>query len=169
MKIPIEVEPPPANGTSSAVEYRWDPDTEILSAQVNPRTKGKGMSGSVELEGADGSWLILDVSAGCINGVEVAVWPDVRKRNTLAPPGKVEDGNVLVPSRRSQPGLASLEVETALIAEADEAERVFHFTLGRARQTRTVRVARDLLLDLDGSNHLAGVWLLNVPPFPAHT
>jgi hypothetical protein len=166
VKIPIEVEP--ANGASPSVEYRWDPDTEILSAQLNPRAKGKGMSGSVELEGADGSWLILDVSAGCINGVEVAVWPDVQKRSSLALPGKVEDGNVLLPTRRSQPGLAAVEVETPLLAEADEAERVFHFTLGQKRQTRTVRVARDLLLDLDGSNHLAGLWLLNVPPFPAN-
>ena len=164
-KIPIEVEP--AIGASPAVEYRWDPDTEILSAQVTPRASGKGMSGSVELEGADGSWLILDVDAGRINGVEIAVWPDVHKRNSLAPPGKVEDGNIRVPSRRSQPDIAALEVETALVAEADEAERVFHFTLGKRRQTRTVRFARDMLLDVDGSNHLAGLWLLNVPPFPA--
>lgn len=167
MKIPIQVEP--SGGAAPAVEYRWDPDTEILSAQLHPRSGGSGMSGSVELEGADGSWLILDVSSGRINGVEVAVWPDVQKRNSLRPPGKVEDGHVTVPSRRSQPnGVSAVEVETALIAEADETERVFHFTLGRPRQTRTVRFARDLLLDLDGSNHLAGLWLLNVPPFPAH-
>ena len=163
-KIAIQVEP--SGEAAPSVEYRWDPDTEILSAQLNPRAKGKGMSGSVEVEGADGSWLILDLSSGCINGVEVAVWPDVHKRNSLAPPVRVEDGNVLVPSRRSQPGVASLEVETPLLAEADEAERVFHFTLGGKKQTRTVRVAKDLLLDLDGSNHLVGLWLLNVPPFP---
>lgn len=166
MKIPIQVEP--AGGASPSVEYRWDPDTEILSAQLNPRSTGTGMSGSVELEGADGSWLILDVSAGRINGVEVAVWPDVHKRRSLVPPGSVEDGTVLVPSRRSQPDVAALEVETSLLAEADEAERVFHFTLGKRQKTRTVRFARDLLLDLDGSSHLAGLWLLNVPPFPAH-
>lgn len=165
MKIPIQVEP--AGEAASAVEYRWDPDTEILSAQLNPRVTGTGMSGSVELEGADGSWLILDVSAGRINGVEVAVWPEVHKRNSLKPPGTVEDAHVSVPSRRSQPGVAALEVETRLLAEADEAERVFHFTLGKPRQTRTLRFARDLLLDVDGSNHLAGLWLLNVPPFPA--
>ena len=165
LKIPIEVEP--ANGASPAVEYRWDADTEILSAQLNPRTSSSGMSGSVEVEGADGSWLILDVSAGRINGVEVAVWPNVHKRSSLALPGKVEDGNIRVPSRRSQPDVASLEFETPVLAEADEAERVFHFTLGKRRQTRTVRFARDLLLDVDGSNNLAGLWLLNVPPFPA--
>lgn len=165
MKIPIRVEP--ADGVASAVEYRWDPDTEILSAQLNPRSSGKGMSGSVELEGSDGSWLILDVSSGHINGVEVAVWPDVRKRNSLQPPGTVEDAHVVLPSRKSQPDVASLEVETPLMAEADEAERVFHFTLGKSRPTRTVRFARDLMVDVDGSSNLAGLWLLNVPPFPA--
>lgn len=164
MKIPIKVEP--AGETSPAVEYRWDPDTEILSAQLHPPATGAGMSGSVEVEGADGSWLILDVSAGRINGVEVAVWPDVQTRPSLKPPGKIEDAHVVVPQRRSQPGIASLEVETALMAESDEAERVFHFRLGNARQTRTLRFARDLLLEVDSSNHLAGLWLLNVPPFP---
>jgi hypothetical protein len=170
VKIPIQVEPASGGETSPAVEYRWDPDTEILSAQLNPRVPGKGMSGSVELEGADGSWLILDVSAGCINGIEIAVWPDVRKRNALSPPGKIEDGRVLVPSRRSQrdgAAVAAVEVETALLAEADEAERVFHFTLGKPRQIRTIRFARDLLLDVDSSSNLAGLWLLNVPPFPS--
>ncbi len=164
MKIPIKVGP--VGDIAAAVEYRWDPDTEILSAQLNPRASGSGMSGSVELEGADGSWLILDVSAGCINGVEVAVWPDVQKRRSLAPPTRIEDGHVELPSRKSQPGLSSVEVETHVLAEADEAERVFHFTLGKARQTRTIRFAKDLLVDLDGTSHLAGLWLLNVPPFP---
>ena len=167
MKIPIDVKPAAGGAAAASVEYRWDPDTEILSAQLSPRAKGDGMSGSVGLEGSDGSWLILDVSEGRINGIEVAVWPDVQKRNTLTPPGAVEDAQVSVPSRRSQPNVASLEMETALMAEADEAERVFHFVLGKRRQTRTVRFAKDLLLDLDGSNHLAGLWLLNVPPFPS--
>jgi hypothetical protein len=166
VKVPIQLEPAGA-AAPPLVEYRWDPDTEILSAQLTPRGTGKGLSGSVELEGSDGSWLILDVSSGRINGVEVAVWPEVHKRNSLQPPGKVEDAGVLVPARQSKPGLAAVEVETAMLAEADDAERVFHFTLGKPKQTRTVRLARDLMLDLDASNHLVGLWLLNVPPFPA--
>jgi hypothetical protein len=165
VKIPIQVEP--SGEATPAVEYRWDPDTEILSAQLNPRSSGKGLSGSVELEGADGSWVILDVSAGRINGVEVAVWPDVHTRTALRPPGKVEDAHVIVPARRSKPGLAAIEVETPMLAEADEHERVFHFTMGKPKNTRTVRFARDLLLDLDGSNNLVGLWFLNVPPFPS--
>lgn len=166
MKIPIKVEP--ANGGAASVEYRWDRDTEILSAQLKQRPTGTGMSGSVEVEGVDGSWLILEVTAGRIHGVEIAVWPDVQKRSSLQPPRSIEDGNVIVSARKSQSEVASVEVETALLAEADEAERVFHFTLGRSRQTRTIRFAQDLMLDLDGSSNLVGLWLLNVPPFPAN-
>jgi hypothetical protein len=164
-KIPIQVEP--SGDAAPSVEYRWDPDTEILSAQLNPRSSGNGLSGSVELEGADGSWLILDLSAGRINGVEVAVWPDVHKRSSLQPPGKIEDARVMVPARRSKPGLAALEVETPMLAEADADERIFHFSLGKPTKTRTVRFARDLLMDIDSSNNLVGIWFLNVPPFPA--
>jgi hypothetical protein len=164
-KIAIQVEP--AGEAAPSVEYRWDPDTEILSAQLSPRSSGKGLSGSVELEGADGSWLILDVNAGRINGVEVAVWPEVQMRSKLQPPGKIEDAQVLVPARRSKPGLAALEVETPLLAEADADERVFHFTLGKPKNTRTVRFASDLLMDIDSSNNIVGFWFLNVPPFPA--
>ena len=164
-KIPIHVEP--AGDPPPTVEYRWDPDTEILSAQVSPRLPGEGMDGSVELEGSDGSWLILDIGSGRINGVEVAVWPEVQMRGALKPPAKIEEGRVLVPASRSQSDLASLEVETALRAEADSDETVFHFSLGKMRQTRAVRLASDLLLEIDASNNLAGLWLLNVPPFRA--
>lgn len=167
MKIPIQVEP--AADATPTVEYRWDPDTEILSAQLHPRTAdGAGMSGSVEVEGADGSWIILDVSSGRINSVEVAVWPDVRMRNALKPPGSVVDGSVVLQSRKKA-GITAMEVETPMLAESDEAERIFHFTLGSPKKTRTVRFARDLLVDVDASNHLAGLWLLNVPPFPSQT
>ena len=162
MKIPIQIEP---SSSVATVEYRWDPDTEILSAQLSPRAEGKGMSGSVELEGSDGSWLILDVAGGRINGIEVAVWPEVHIRNALKPQGTPEDGHVVVPSRKSQPDLAALEVETPLVAESDETERVFHFTLGRPKKVRTIRCASDVLVEVDPSNHLVGLWLLNVPPF----
>lgn len=165
MKIPIELEP--LRDASPAVEYRWDPDTEILSAQLNPRQGDDSASASVEVEGADGSWLILDVASGRINGVEVAVWPDVHKRNSLQPPAKIEEAHVRLPSRKVKKKVSAIEVETPLRAEADESERVFHFTLGSPRATRTIRFARDLLLDLDSTSHLVGLWLLNVPPFPS--
>ena len=63
-------------------------------------------------------------------------------------------------------GIASIEMNTALAAEADEAEQTIHFRLGPPRQTKTVRIARSILVDVDGKDRIAGVWLLGVPPFP---
>jgi hypothetical protein len=166
VKIPVRIEA--ADEAAPAVEYRWDADTEILSAQLQHKAAAKGTQGSMELEGADGSWLILDLTAGRINGVEVAVWPEVQKRSTLAPPSSIEDARVSVPQRSSKP-VATTEVEIPVSAEADEAERVFHFKLSGAKRSRTIRLARDLLLEVDGSSHLVGLWMLNVPPFPAQT
>jgi hypothetical protein len=153
------------NGTPSDVEYRWDPDTDILTANLRARAVGEGASGSVEIEGSDGSWLILDLTAGAIHGVEVAVWPEVRKRATLEPPGEFTDGRVLVGDSDGN-GVASIEMSTAVAAEADDRERTIHFRLGPSRETKAVRIARDILIDVDAKNRIAGVWLLAVPPFP---
>jgi hypothetical protein len=165
--VNIAVQMEPFAGSPSDVEYRWDTDTDILTARLTAAEEGSGPSGSVELEGTDGAWLILDVVKGRIAGVEVAVWPDVRKCATLAPPPAVEDARVLVPLRATHPGAALLEVEAPLAAESDEAERVIHFRVGMKRQVRTVRLGRDLLLDVDPQSRIAGLWLLNVPPFPS--
>jgi hypothetical protein len=109
--------------------------------------------------------LILDVRAGRISGVEVAVWPDVRTRADLAPPTSVEDATIIVGAVERGKRLA-VEVDTTLAAEADGSERTIHFRLGANRETRTVRIARDLLVDLDRRDRIAGLWLLGVPPFP---
>ncbi len=164
MNIALQVEAD--GGAPPEVRYTWDPDTDILSARLHPSASGEGMSGSVEIGGADGSWLILDVAAGRINGVEVAVWPDVRKFSALHPPQSVQDAHVVVPSKRGKGDVAALQAEMPVAAESDSAERVFHFRLGKPREARAVRVARDLLLEVDDQSRLAGLWLLNVPPFP---
>ncbi|MFN8583391.1 MAG: hypothetical protein U0163_20750 [Gemmatimonadaceae bacterium] len=163
MNIPVQVQP--HSGTPADVVYRWDADTDILTAHLARRDEAPGMNGSVDLEGSDGSWLILDVAGGRINGVEVAVWPTVRKRSDLSPPSEVENATVLV-TADAIPRVDAMEVDTAMAADADHAERTIHFRLGPRRSTRTVRIARDVLLDIDGRNRLAGVWLLDVPPFP---
>ena len=173
MKIAVQLGP--AADAPAEVAYKWDPDTDILSAQLSSSSQSEGMSGSVGLEGADGSWLILDVAAGRINGVEIAVWPEVQKLGALTPPAEIEDAQVIIPARRSQPNIASMEMATRLVAEADQAQRNLagsnvedrvHFRLGKPKLSRTVRIARDLLLDLDDKSQIAGVWLLNVPPSP---
>lgn len=163
LNIPVRVEP--CVGSAPDVVYRWDRDTDILTAHLSRPDDTGGLSGSVDLEGSDGSWLILDVAGGRINGVEVAVWPTVRKRSDLSPPDDVTDASVLV-TADAAPRLAALEVDTSMSADADHDERTIHFCLGARRATRTVRIAREVLLDIDGRNRLAGVWLLDVPPFP---
>src|SRR5207248_6092592 len=165
VSIAVRIEPAP--DLRGEVEYRWDPDTDILTANLRGQAPGTGASGSVEIEGRDGSWLVLDVEAGRIHGVEVAVWPDVRKRSALRPPADIVDAHVSIPSPDDSGGVAALEMNTALAAESDDAERTIHFTLGKYRETRTVRIAREILLDLDTRDRIAGVWLLDVPPFPA--
>jgi hypothetical protein len=163
VNIPVRIEP--SSGLLPAVEYRWDVDTDILSASVDSVGQVPDRSTALELEGADGSWLILDVRAGCIRGVEVAVWPSVRRRANLAPPAPVEDATVIVGAVERGRRLA-VEVDTRLAAESDHTERTIHFRLGATRQTRTVRIARDILVDIDGRDRMAGLWLLEVPPFP---
>lgn len=165
MDIALHLEP--SEGSPPAVEYRWDADTDILTARIDTTGDGAGPSGTVELEAPDGAWLILDVVKGRIAGVEVAVWPDVHKRSTLAPPSATGHSQVVVPFTAAQGSAAVLEMEIPLHAESDEAERVIHFRVGAKRDCRAVRVGRDLLLELDAHSRIAGLWLLNVPPLPS--
>ena len=167
MNIAVQLEPradkPPK------VKYTWDADTEILSAHLRPGSDGSGLSGSVGLEGSDGSWVILDVNGGRINAVEVAVWPEVQQRSALAIPAKVEEAAVLIPAARSSREVKSVEVATSLTAESDPAKSTIHFRLGKPSKTRAIRLATDILLDVDANNRVTGLWLLNVPPCPAPT
>jgi hypothetical protein len=78
----------------------------------------------------------------------------------------VPDVSVTLASSQENDRISALEVNTLLAAESDRTEATIHFRLGPGRSTRTVRIARDILLDIDGRDRLAGVWLLGVPPFP---
>jgi hypothetical protein len=150
------------------IGYRWDAETDILTGAIKSGAKKSGgLNGSVELEGSDGSFILLDVSGGVIRGVEVVVWPDVRTSPALSAPAAAEDGDVMLPTRRSQPSVAAVEVDTALAIETNSAESVFHIRLGPQRAARVVRVADGLLVEMDADDELAGLWLLEVPPFPA--
>ena len=43
---------------------------------------------------------------------------------------------------------------------------MIHIRLGRTRPVHVVRIADNLLVELDKQSRLAGLWLLEVPPFP---
>lgn len=166
MTIPIELQP--SSGAPPAVHYRWDADTDIFTATLATQGEANAPSGSVEIEGTDGSWLVLDLRGGRVVGVEIALWPDVHRNSSLAAPPASESAHVLVPLRPSS-GPTTLEVEAPMRAEADDAEKVVYFRIGDRREARSIRVGSDLLLDVDRQHRLAGLWLLNVPPFPATT
>jgi hypothetical protein len=165
--VNIAVQLEPSGGSTPAVQYRWDSDTDILTARIDVPDEGTGPSGSLEIEAPDGSWLILDVVKGRIAGVEVAVWPEVHIRPSLVPPVVASEAYLAVPEGEWETEAVILEMEAALLAESDEAERVVHFRIGVKRDVRPVRLGRDLLLELDTQSRIAGLWLLNVPPLPS--
>lgn len=157
----------PLDGKLPKVSYRWDPETDILSATCRGVPKASGMNGTVDLEGSDGSFVLLDVAGGLLRGLDVVTWPDnIRTVDALAAPATAAEARVLFPSRRSQPSVAAVEVDTALTVDKNTAESVFHIRVGRARPVTVVRVADHLLVELDKQSRLAGLWLLDVPPFP---
>lgn len=169
MKFTVEIEQ--ATGSSSEsvpVQYRWDASTQILSANWGVLTaeNGQGYSGSVGIEGADGSWVILDVADGLIRGVEIAVWPDVRDTAALDLPARVDEARVVVPSSASA-AINALQTPTRVAVEAGPERRSYHFRVGALRVSRAIRLARDLLLDVDANSQISGFWLLNVPPCPS--
>ena len=120
----------------------------------------------MELEGRDGSWITLELRAGRLCGVEVAVWPPIKARSSLVPPAAPTTGHLVYLGAVGVAGAADVEVDTLLSAESDRMERTFHVHVGTPRHVRAVRVGHDILLEVDDADQLAGVWLLNVPPIP---
>ena len=157
-------------GRSPHIGWRWDRETDILTGAIKrPAAKdAPGLNGSVELEGGDGSFVLLDIAAGKIHGVEVVVWPDVRTVPALDVPESATPGDVELPGRRSQPAVAAVEVDATLAIDANTDESVFHVRIGPSRPVKTVRVADGLAVEVDEeAGELAGLWLSEVPPFPA--
>src|SRR6266850_1000400 len=158
----------PLNGKLPKVSYRWDPETDILTVACKGVTKGNGMNGTVDLEGGDGSFVVIDVAGGALRGLDVVTWPDdVRTVASLAPPVASKEGQVTFPGRQSQPGVAAVEVDTPLTVDKNQAESVFHIRVGRQKPATVVRVADHMLVEMDKQSRLAGLWLLWVPPLPS--
>ena len=173
--VAVQVGAPPARLV--ATRYRWDADTGILVARLTSAVglptddagDGHARAGAVELEGPDGSWVTLDLRGGRVCGLQIAVWPSIRRRLGLTPPLVDRDGSVGVPAAPTEgdavaPTVVELEVDTDLAVDADPAAGVFHLRVGRPRAVRVVRVGRDMLVDVDAAGVLAGLWLTAVPP-----
>lgn len=163
----FEAQIEPLNGKLPKVSYRWDPETDILTVACKGVPKGNGMNGTVDLEGGDGSFVVIDVAGGAMRGLDVVTWPDdVRTVASLAPPATSKEGQVTFPDDRRQSGIAAVEVDTALTVDKNESESIFHIRVGRQRASTVVRIADHMLVELDKQSRIAGLWLLEVPPFP---
>lgn len=155
----------PWDGALPALTYHWDPETEILSGTADLVGK-RGLTGSIELEDDRGAVVTLDFASGVLRGIEVVVWPSVQTRDGLPVPEAAGAAHLVVPQRLSQPGVAVVEIDVPLEAETCADESIVHLRVGRGRPVRTVRLAGNLLADLDRAGELAGFWLLEVPAFP---
>src|SRR2546428_3137349 len=102
VRMSFETRIEPLDGKLPKVSYRWDPETDILSVACKGVAKASGLNGTVDLEGDDGSFVLLDVAGGVLRGVEVVSWPDdVRTPHTLAVPEPPKEGRVGLPSRQA--------------------------------------------------------------------
>jgi hypothetical protein len=155
----------PLSGALPSVSWRWDPETDILSGAFKGNRKSGGMTGTVELTDAEGSVAVLDVNNGVICGLDVVVWPEVIAVSNLQVPAKLTDGRVVLPSRPSRPGVASVEVDTTLSVQTNGIESVFHLQIGPRRPVEGVRAADNFYIEVDHQGGLAGFWLTNVPAF----
>jgi hypothetical protein len=155
----------PLSGALPSVNWRWDPETDILSGAFKGNRKSGGLTGSVELTDAEGSVAVLDVNNGVICGLDVVVWPEVISVAELKVPAKLTDGRVVLPARPSRPGVASVEVDTTLSVQTNSTESVFHLQIGPKRAVEGVRAADNFYVEVDQDGGLAGFWLTNVPAF----
>ena len=155
----------PLSGALPSINWRWDPETDILSGAFKGNRKSGGLTGSVELTDAEGSVAVLDVNNGVICGLDVVVWPEVIAVAELKVPAKLTDGRVVLPARPSRPGVASVEVDTTLLVRTNATESVFHLQIGPNRAVEGVRAADNFYVEVDQHGGLAGFWLTNVPAF----
>jgi hypothetical protein len=155
----------PLSSKLPSLSWRWDTETDILSGSFKTSGKSAGLTGTVELSDEAGSVAVLDVSGGVIRGLDMVIWPPVSSDPRLAPPAPARDGRVVLPARPSQPGIASVELDTTLSVISNADESAFHLLVGSRRQAEVVRVADRLLVEVDQKGRLAGFWLLGVPRF----
>ena len=100
---------------------------------------------------------------------EDCTWCDAFYKSTkdlTSAPETSKEGQVTFPSRRSQPDVAAVELDTSLTVDKNQAESVFHIRVGRQRAATVVRIADHVLVEIDKQHRIAGLWLLEVPPFP---
>jgi hypothetical protein len=164
--VSIQAHIEPLESKLPALNWRWDPETDILSGAFKASRKISGLTGTLELSDDAGSVAVVEVSDGVICGLDMVVWPEVSSAPALAVPTHLTDGRVVVARRPSRPGISAVEVDATLRITTDPSETVFHLRVGDDRKVELVRIADHLLVEVDDDGYVAGFWLTGVPPFP---
>ena len=162
--MPVRTMIEPEKRPLPAFDFHWDPETEILAGgHALPESAGAATI-AWEFEGPEGAVVVLETVGGTLCSVEVVVWPDVERVRSLnvphdAPPGRV---GFVLPT-----GVAGgvVEIDTVITAAAPPSETLIHLSFATPR-ARSVRVAENVVADLDADGHLAGLWLEDLPLFP---
>lgn len=148
----------------SAFDFRWDVETEILAGRALPPGADDTDAVAWEFEGPDGAVVVLETIDGTLCGIEVVVWPDVERARSLIAPHDAPPGTIrFVAPADGADGI--VEVETIITAAAPPSETLIHLSFGVVR-ARSVRVAENVVADLDAEGRLAGLWLQDLPLFP---
>jgi hypothetical protein len=152
-------------GSLPLISWRWDPETDILSGTF--RSSGSSrLDGTIELTDAEGAIAVLDVADGAVAGLDMVVWPEVTSTRGLSLPSNVETGRVVLRGPRAD-RTTSVEIESVLTVRTNPGESLYHLKVGGSPAARAVRVADQLLVELDTEDALVGCWLMGVPPFPS--
>ena len=152
-------------GSLPSISWRWDPETDILSGTF--RSSGSSrLDGTIELTDAEGAIAVLDVADGAVAGLDMVVWPEVTSTRGLSLPSNVETGRVVLRGPRAD-RTTSVEIESVLTIRTNPGESLYHLKLGGLPAARAIRVADQLLVELDTDDALVGCWLMGVPPFPS--
>lgn len=152
-------------GAVPKIPFRWDTETEILSGRFMPKG-GSGFTGSIEFGSPEGAFVLLEVERGTICGLEVVVWPTVEEQRHMVPP-EAEPVTLSVASDAPTTGVDMMEFDAEILCFTTPDERTFHFVIGEDRDADAVRVADHLLVEVDEDGDVAGLWLLEIPPFEA--
>jgi len=153
----------PAPAPLPPFPFHWDVETEILSGRRDLPPASTGFTGSWEIESPTGAVLVLETTGGVLGGIEVVVWPDVEQA-ALKVPHEAPPGRVVLEAPNAQTA-GVLEIEAAIGAAATPSETLVRLTFGLPR-ARSVRIAANVVVDLDAEGRLAGLWLENLPLFP---
>ena len=156
----------PVDGELPTMSFRWDSKTEILAGKMTLQSGSSPDSRTMELGGSRGSYLSLDLIDDVIAGLEVVVWPEGDVVDRLQAPTVDERGMLKVTDGGSgnDPSVVELGRPLSCLRTADES--TVYLRLSGAKSQMVIAVADNLLAEIGSGGQLAGLWLLNVPPFP---